>query len=220
MIFDFIDFFADPHPHSAWLNMAIDEVLLHHIEAPALRVYRWSSPALSLGYFEKFGSIKPGSGGREIVRRWTGGGVVAHGEDFTYSILAPRSSPFCRIRPLESYRRIHDCISKLLVEFGVAGRLAPAASPHSSSSCFDSNAAHDILLGAIKIAGAAQRRTPEGLLHQGSIQHARLPEEFTTRLPCSLAGSVRKLDLGRTVLEEAAELAAEKYQTPAWTRRY
>ena len=33
---------------------------------------------------------------REIVRRWTGGGVVPHGDDLTYSVIIPAQSPVFR----------------------------------------------------------------------------------------------------------------------------
>lgn len=43
--------------HDAAINMALDEMLLHwHREGmipPILRFYRWSSPSLSIGYFQK-----------------------------------------------------------------------------------------------------------------------------------------------------------------------
>ena len=54
MIFDELTEVADPEPHDAALNMAIDEVLLRHATAPLVRVYRWAHPAVSFGCFGKF----------------------------------------------------------------------------------------------------------------------------------------------------------------------
>src|SRR5580700_1117427 len=76
-----ISLFDDPLPRSAPLNMAIDEALLGTGAGPVLRVYRWKRPAVSFGYFERWAPIHAAHPDREAVRRWTGGGVVLHGED-------------------------------------------------------------------------------------------------------------------------------------------
>ena len=77
---------------AAW-NMSVDEALL--LEAgragPALRLYGWRAPALSLGYRQ----VAPGwlercaPLGVEVVRRVTGGGAVLHASDLTYAVVAP-----------------------------------------------------------------------------------------------------------------------------------
>jgi lipoate-protein ligase A len=71
------------------MNMAIDEALLESLTLPAVRFYRWQSPALSFGYFGRFADVASYQSERDLVRRWTGGGIVFHGEDLTYSILIP-----------------------------------------------------------------------------------------------------------------------------------
>ncbi len=69
------------------MNMAIDEALLEYATVPAIRFYRWHFPALSFGYFGKFRDVVDYVSARDLVRRWTGGGMVFHGEDLTYSIV-------------------------------------------------------------------------------------------------------------------------------------
>jgi lipoate-protein ligase A len=46
-----LDFFDDAEPHSAALNMAVDEALLGVIPGPVLRVYRWERAAVSFWSF-------------------------------------------------------------------------------------------------------------------------------------------------------------------------
>ena len=70
-------------PHSAAMNMAIDEALLETAVVPTIRFYRWGSPALSFGYFGKFSDVAIYAAERDLVRRWTGGGIVFHGDDLT-----------------------------------------------------------------------------------------------------------------------------------------
>src|SRR6187402_3922001 len=96
----------DPEPHEAALNMAIDEVLLRTVPGPLLRVYRWTRPAVSMGYFDRIIDAEALADGRDLVRRWTGGGLVEHGEDVTYTLIVPRQHPLCTQSAAESYRLI------------------------------------------------------------------------------------------------------------------
>ena len=79
--------------HSAAMNMAIDEALLETAVGPTIRFYRWRSPALSFGYFGKFSDVAVYTAERDLVRRWTGGGIVFHGDDLTYSVVIPANDP-------------------------------------------------------------------------------------------------------------------------------
>ncbi len=212
----------DPVPHSAALNMAIDEVLLQAATAPLLRVYRWARPAVSFGYFTKFAEVAHLWPGRDRVRRWTGGGVVEHGADVTYTLVVPRGCPFFSSNAGESYRRIHACLATL---FGPAVALAGAPQEKVSEACFENSVRHDVLLAGRKVAGAAQRRTQWGLLHQGSVQEP----EFTGRgaegrgaegIADAFASRVRRRELSATELGRAEEIAALKYSSEAWLRRF
>ncbi len=216
MLFDELTEVLDPEPHAAALNMAIDEVLLRTAAGPLLRVYRWARPAVSFGYFGRHAEVASAWPDRELVRRWTGGGVVPHGEDVTYTLVVPRGCPFFKVHPAESYRAIHEIIAALLARDGAPVALAPASAVKVSDACFENAARHDVLAGARKIAGAAQRRTRDGLLHQGSVQDQS--RAFAERLATSLAQRVSQRALAARDLADAAALAAAKYATPQWTR--
>ncbi|MEI7958089.1 MAG: hypothetical protein WCI40_03190, partial [Verrucomicrobiota bacterium] len=103
----------------AAVNMAIDEVLLLHAERPILRVYDWARPAVTFGYFERWEPVAAAFPGREWVRRWTGGGIVPHGADWTYSLIIPRSDAFSRVGAGESYRVIHELLGEAMRGQGV-----------------------------------------------------------------------------------------------------
>lgn len=220
MLFEKMTEVLDPEPHDAALNMAIDEVLLRTAGEPLLRVYRWARPAISCGYFEKFLELPRAKPGLEVVRRWTGGGVVQHGEDFTYTLVVPADHPFARLSAATAYREIHGRLALVLRSGGVETTLAAAARPRISSGCFENPAAADVLAGSRKIAGAAQRRTRWGLLHQGSIQGVAIGEEFSARLAGAFAHDVTTQTLSGSELVSAAALAATKYATDAWLRRF
>jgi hypothetical protein len=70
-----------------------------------------------------------------------------------------------------------------------------------------------------KLCGGAQRRTRNGLLHQGSIQNARLSADFAFRLLSLMAAATLPFFPGRVALARAQELLAEKYATSAWLEK-
>src|SRR4051812_17684515 len=132
MLFNELTEILDAEPHEAALNMALDEALLRGAGTPLLRVYRWASAAVSFGYFGKYSAVAARWPGRDLVRRWTGGGEVPHGSDCTYTLIVPRAHPFCRLNAAESYRIIHAQIAELL-----DAELAETAMPAISGACFE-----------------------------------------------------------------------------------
>ena len=205
----------------AAVNMAVDEVLLTRATRPILRVYGWARPAVTFGYFERWEPVARAFPGREWVRRWTGGGIVPHGEDWTYSLIVPRGEAFARETPAESYRVIHEVLGIAMREQGVAAAtVTPQAAPKISQACFENQAQYDVLAAGHKIAGAAQRRSRFGMLHQGSVQGVTVPEGFAERLAEALADAVTPRILVGGELEEARLLARAKYATEAWNRKF
>src|SRR4029078_9876877 len=106
-IFAALDVYHDHTPHSAAMNMAIDEALLEYATIPLIRFYRWQSSALSFGYFGRFADIARYQRERDLVRRWTGGGIVFHGEDLTYSLVIPTSDTTFDESSMSIYEKIH-----------------------------------------------------------------------------------------------------------------
>ena len=211
-------------PFGAAVNMAVDEVLLTHACRPILRVYGWARSAVTFGYFESWASVAArfSPGEWELVRRWTGGGVVPHGEDWTYSVIVPRSDPFSRVGAGESYRVLHERLALAMRSSGVGDcpALVDEAAAKSSNACFENPARFDVLAKGHKIAGAAQRRSRFGMLHQGSVQNVSVPPGFAQRLAESLGTEITARVLSAAERREAEELALGKYGTEAWNRRY
>ncbi|MGC2626921.1 MAG: hypothetical protein WA269_08795 [Candidatus Udaeobacter sp.] len=221
----------DQSSHSAAMNMAVDESLLETTTVPTIRFYRWRFPALSFGYFGKFSEVAIYAAERDSVRRWTGGGVVFHGDDLTYSIVIPANDPAFDESSITIYEKIHRALCQALNKIGtqavVAGGVDPgriALSKHaavsaSGYSCFANPVRADVMIGGRKIAGAAQRRTRRGLLQQGSIQgittNILLAEKFTQ----ALSASCSEFEINEEVLQRARELAQQKYGTESWLRK-
>lgn len=163
-------------PGSAALNMAVDEALLEampHLGRPVLRFYSWTEPAASFGYFQKISIVESLTSLRPLVRRPTGGGIVPHDADWTYSVAVPVSDPWYDLAAIESYRRIHEWICTAFALLNLQTEVAPTAHKAAVGQCFAGWEQFDLLWRGRKIAGAAQRRTRAGLLIQGSVQPPR-----------------------------------------------
>src|SRR5439155_24757877 len=117
-LFARLHIYYDVAAHSAAMNMAIDEALLETAVVPTIRFYRWCSPALSFGYFGKFSDVAIYAAKRDLVRRWTGGGIVLHGNDLTYSIVIPASDPVFDESSIGIYEKIHHALAGALNEVG------------------------------------------------------------------------------------------------------
>ena len=218
-IFEALAVFHDIDSRSAPLNMAIDEAIIETATGPTIRFYRWDHPALSFGYFGKFEDVASQRNDRDIVRRWTGGGIVFHGEDLTYSIVIPASDPAFSESSMSIYEKTHAAIGAALATNGKKTELAEIASPRISESCFANAVRADVMLNGQKIAGAAQRRTRRGLLQQGSVQNVDLPADFEKSLARQLSSRCEVKSLNGDILERAREIADQKYGTAGWLRR-
>ncbi|HEX8897859.1 MAG TPA: hypothetical protein VF751_04115 [Chthoniobacterales bacterium] len=211
--------YVDPEPKAAALNMAIDEALLADASVPVLRFYRWRQPSLSFGYFGRYAEVAAESGHREIVRRWTGGGIVPHGDDLTYSVIIPAPHALFERSSPEIYHVIHEAIQRALNANGIAAYLVSEPAPKISEACFANAVRADVMSAGRKIAGAAHRRTRAGLLHQGSIQQRDLPDRFRTDLARILCERNEGKALPPEVIERAGQIAEAKYGTAGWLKR-
>ena len=158
---------------AAPFNMALDEALLESVwrlRKPVLRFYSWSEPAATFGYFQKFSEVGRATHLRPLIRRPTGGGIVPHDADWTYSFIVPPNHEWHLLKAEESYRRIHEWIKRAFAKLKVETELAPCCKKTAPGQCFEGHEKFDLLWNGKKIAGAAQRRNKFGLLVQGSVQ--------------------------------------------------
>ena len=154
-------------------NMALDEALLEtapQLGRPVLRFYSWTAPAATFGYSQKYADVAAMTSLRPLVRRTTGGGLVPHDADWTYSLVFPPRHYWHRLKAAESYRRLHQWIRDAFARLNLPATLALASQKEIPGHCFAGAETSDLLWRGRKIAGAAQRRARTGLLIQGSIQ--------------------------------------------------
>jgi lipoate-protein ligase A len=200
--------------------MAVDEALLREVREPVLRIYEWNVPAVSLGYFQPAAVARE----RPFVRRYTGGGLVDHAHDVTYTLVLPRAHPWMKLSAPESYGHVHRGVQAALAACDIESELTPAAHAGESDACFAKPVRFDLVAAERKLSGAAQRRTREGLLHQGSIlltdpaQNADLRRAFARAFAARLELAISPGDLTGEETARAADLERDRYATEAWNR--
>ncbi len=167
----------DAPKRGSW-NMAVDEYLFAAAQRESstyLRFYRWERPTASLGYSQSAARAADldfcRAHGIDIVRRMTGGKVVLHHRELTYSLASADAELFTDTLR-ESYRRISLGLVRGLELMGLEARLAPASPPayaRGTMPCFAFPARDEIEIGGLKIIGSAQKRTGAAFLQHGSV---------------------------------------------------
>lgn len=217
-VFEKLGLWVDPVPRDGPAQMACDEVLLACTEQPVLRVFRWDGPWVSIGYFVSWREAAGMGPGWPVCRRWTGGGVVVHAGDFTFALTAPRAEAWARLRPDESYRVLHVAVATALRGTGCEPTLFDGEMK-GAAACFAGPVRYDVVDGARKVAGGAQRRTKRGLLHQGSIQQAGLDAGFGASLADALSCETTTWQPPPGFESEVDTLARGKYTRDDFLRR-
>ena len=214
---------------AAAFNMALDEALLEampRLQTPVLRFYGWTQPAATFGYFQKYAEVEAVTKLCPLIRRPTGGGIVPHDADWTYSVVFPPGHEWHSLEAEESYRRIHDWLRLAFAKLTVETELAPCCQKSLPGQCFIGHEKSDLLWRGKKIAGAAQRRNKLGLLVQGSVQPppsppARADWENAMRAVAekNFQATWRNFSPDADLLELVAVLAREKYSQACYNQK-
>ena len=178
------DIIVDEIPYSGVFNMSMDAALLElaaERERSVVRIYQWSGPTVTLGYFQGSGqAVGSPFPGVPVVRRLSGGGAILHDQEITYCLVLPASHP-ARQDPSAVYQTVHRAIIKLLSNEGVPCQLRSEFDAINFSTtvsdtvaepflCFLRKNANDIVhASGNKIVGSAQRRRKGVTLQHGSI---------------------------------------------------
>ncbi len=218
-VFDRLLVLQSESPASGALNMAIDEALLEWSSLPAIRFYHWARPSISFGYFGRFQDVAEFESTHDMVRRWTGGGIVFHGNDLTYSLVVPTSN-HARPRTSEKiYREVHQALRDALNQFNLGADVVTQRPAAGSNACFASPVVADVMIADRKVAGAAHRRTKTGLLHQGSLQNVDLPPNLSQVFANQLSARPEAMALPDSIMDRASTISATKYGTLDWLKR-
>jgi lipoate-protein ligase A len=239
---------SDPSLGGA-VNMARDEALMVQVgrgeSPPTLRLYQWNEPTISLGYFQPFAQFEamPALYNKlAVVRRPTGGGAILHDLELTYSITVPIGYPLIADGANRLYEHAHDAVIAALGALGVeaarCGTSDESGAARGPFYCFARRHCYDVMVGADKIAGSAQRRTRAAVLQHGSIVLAnRFTDQPTATVPMPFEEAIARMraafpdqfarvcglgfepgEMTDEELETEREFM-EKYAGIEWTRR-
>lgn len=162
---------------SAKDNMRIDKELFEGFissKMPIFRVYEWET-SFTYGVSQNIESLENDKYligyDDKYAQRMTGGGILFHGNDISYSIVIPTSY----VKGL-SVKESYEVICGFLMEFYKRLGLNPVYAKDledidlsKSHYCQKGFEPYDILVDGKKIGGNAQRRSKEAIFQHGSI---------------------------------------------------
>ena len=96
---------------------------------------------------------------------------------------------------------------------------AAAAQQTRAYECFQNPVAGDVIAGGRKLAGAAQRRTKWGMLHQGSIAAVVSADRMREGFHEAFGAQFEPYRMRPEELALAEQLLRDKYATDRWNRR-
>ena len=221
--------------YSAVENMAIDRAMLDVSGSERnvyFRSYGWGEPSFTFGYTQRYVEVKETlpKQALHVCRRPTGGGVVDHRRDWTYSIALSTDSFIAKYRPMAFYSWLHEMIVRGLAdqEFETYLYQQEMNSKAGADVCFRDPSPGDVICArtGAKIAGAALKRTKLGMLAQGSISKdvvqgldfQRFEEEFVkqiSRFVIQVGNPVKKPYLDRSLWIRFQD----QFSDPNWNMR-
>lgn len=238
---------SDP-PLDGPTNMARDEHLLHSktLRPAVLRIYRWSPPTISLGYFQRYDQINelPDDVRQlPVVRRQTGGGAILHDQEITYCLVIGDRIPLTHKAPTLLYQLVHNCWRDTLEADYVPTEMAPDSFPMPTPRtgpffCFQKPGQTDLIIGQDKLLGSAQRRLPDRVMQHGSLllrrrfaahpgvdlgvddphREQRWCNDFTKRVADALELDPAPTRWTSAALADVAE-RRRRYASPEWNRK-
>ena len=187
----------DTGVRSAAANMELDAALLADLKDETdsvLHLYDWETDAATYGYFiepESFLNMESVKKQKlDLAKRPTGGGIIFHNCDLAFSVLVPSRSPWFSNHPLDNYVFINQRVIWALEQMsGISPELLPTEptplDPNCSHFCMAKPTKYDVMIQGKKIGGAAQRKTRDGFLHQGSIAIGTPSESYLEEILAS-----------------------------------
>lgn len=199
---------------SAQENMAIDRVLFDSFsqtKVPFFRVYSWEK-SFTFGISDEITKLKEK---KELIpyqdnyaKRMTGGGILFHGHDISYSLTIP-SSFMKGLSVKESYEKICQFLLHFYANLGLESSYAKddtTVYKSKNAFCQLGFEDYDILIDGKKMGGNAQRRTKESIFQHGSIGLVNLDKNLHT------GNSLE--DVGITLnMEEATKKLIQSFET-------
>jgi lipoate-protein ligase A len=196
-------------PASAEYNMALDKVIFERFledGVPVLRIYRFNQPSFTYGVSQNASSEldleKCATDGVGIAKRMTGGGVLFHNDEITYSFVCTKLDVGEPEGVFVSYREICTFILRFYQSLGLKADFAFSSQGFKDVSathalCSASHEKFDIAINGRKIGGNAQKRKRQVIFQHGSIPCSfdwKLMSRYVKSMPSDLSKHCTALD--------------------------
>ncbi len=173
--------------------MAADAAFLRNLSPSQLfmHLYEWQGECATYGHFvhpEQYFHLEAAlETGLKLARRPTGGGIIFHTCDYAFSLLIGRNNENYRSPTLESYALVNEWVGKIVAKtFGIQPDILVQEDSQPDTTCdrfcMAQPTKFDLILQGRKVGGAAQRRTRQGILHQGSICLTLPPKDYLKKI--------------------------------------
>lgn len=230
-------------------NMAIDQMMLESVDnsqVPTLRLYGWSVPTLSLGYFQRLEDRHQHESSRELamVRRATGGGAIIHHHELTYSIavpINPKTLGANRLLYVQVHRAMIDSLAELAIHATTFASIPACGKTQCPFLCFRRRSDDDLIVNGYKVLGSAQRKSRHAILQHGSLlirtsPHApelpgiveltgnlstadQIADRLTEQVQRTLCLRFQDQELCDSELNRASEIAGSRFGSASWSGR-
>jgi lipoate-protein ligase A len=166
---------------SADYNMALDEKILTQYLDDGIglfRTYRWQGPSFTYGFHQdprsQIDLARCASDGIQVAKRITGGGILFHHDEITYSFVCNKADVGEPEGMFVSYREICAFLMRFYKSLNLNPMFALQEKNFRNRSvvhqlCCASNEKYDIVIDSRKIGGNAQKRKRHVVFQHGSI---------------------------------------------------
>jgi len=172
-------------PLDVYEQMACDEILCETMpEKYILRFFNWEKPGITFGFAQRYKNIidilSDEHKNFDITRRPTGGGIVIHETDITFSFIFYSPEEF---NPKKTYNKIHSAIFEEYKQNDIKIDIANISNSNYNINnpimeCFKKPVEMDLTYNGKKILGGALRKFSDYMLYQASLQFENARDNF------------------------------------------
>lgn len=220
-------------PMDVYQNMACDEFFCERMPFKyILRFFNWENQAITFGFSQRYNNvfmqISQEDRSLPITRRPTGGGIVFHKEDLTFSFIFYSPGDF---NPSLTYEKLHKSINEAFKENNLPVDILSQKTKNYDTNkniidCFSKPVEKDIMIGSKKILGGALRKFSDYMLYQASLQieDARTNSEFyqsiiIKALSKGYGVNLKEISLTNKDMEIINQITYNKYKKEDWIKR-
>ncbi|MEF3279694.1 MAG: hypothetical protein K6357_01835 [Elusimicrobiota bacterium] len=221
------------NPFDVYENMSCDEIFCETMpEKYILRFFNWAKNGITFGLSQRFSvvlkELNEIEQSLDITRRPTGGGLVIHKNDITFSFIFYSPEEF---NPLKTYEKLHTAITKEYLKNGIELNLLNSKTQNydinnNITNCFKKPVEKDIMAGNRKILGGAIRKFSDYILYQASLQMPDARENLMLHSKIIIKAfekefnlSFHEFILNDLYYHKITQKKQEKYSNQNWIKR-